>query len=83
MNGRGMALGVTAQPLLFATICNLSKPEILDGYDAIQYFGKYSVECLGMSLLSTFSAGRKAQLNDDAVNGFRDSILLSIVSLSG
>jgi hypothetical protein len=36
-----------------------------------------------MSLLSTFSARRKAELNYAAVNGFCDTILLSIVSLSG
>jgi len=95
LSGRGLALGLTIQPLLYATIGNLSGREVPDGNTLFNVMDRLGGS-VGVSLLATFfQLGEQAhasstpsatasQLAEAALHSFHDTILLlTIVSLSG
>ena len=95
LSGRGLALGLTIQPLLYATIGNLADRDVPDGNTLFNVMDRLGGS-VGVSLLATFFQLRvqsyasstplaaASQLAEAALHGFRDTILLlTLVSLSG
>jgi len=90
LSGRGLALGLTIQPLLYATIGNLEGSEVPDGNTLFNVMDRLGGS-IGISLLASFfqfseqsyisagSSGSAMQLTQAALHGFHDTILLLIV----
>jgi EmrB/QacA subfamily drug resistance transporter len=95
LSGRGLALGLTIQPLLYATIGNLTDREVPDGNTLFNVMDRFGGS-VGISLLATFFQlreqsyassgllGTAQQLAEAALRSFHDTILLlTVVSLLG
>jgi hypothetical protein len=97
LSGRGLALGLTIQPLLYATIGNLTDQEVPDGNTLFNVMDRLGGS-VGISLLATFFQFREQtyisassttsyaalQLVAAALHSFHDTILLlTIFSLVG
>ncbi len=97
LSGRGLALGLTIQPLLYATIGNLTDQEVPDGNTLFNVMDRLGGS-VGISLLATFFQFREqayisaesttspstSQLVLAALHGFHDTILLlTAISLFG
>jgi EmrB/QacA subfamily drug resistance transporter len=95
LSGRGLALGLTIQPLLYATIGNLADREVPDGNTLFNVMDRLGGS-IGVSLLATFFQLREegyasslpseptSQLTAPAFRAFKDTImLLTAVSCLG
>jgi predicted MFS family arabinose efflux permease len=95
LSGRGLALGLTIQPLLYATIGNLADHEVPDGNTLFNVMDRLGGS-VGISLLATFFQFRvqtyisesstlsSASQIAAALHGFHDAILLlTVISFIG
>ena len=89
LSGRGLALGLTIQPLLFATIGNLSGTEVPDGNTLFNVMERV-LGSVGISLFTTYfqiSEGDSAsplQAVGAALRAFHDTVvLLAVLSAVG
>ncbi|MGA2666108.1 MAG: DHA2 family efflux MFS transporter permease subunit [Nitrososphaerales archaeon] len=91
LGGRGLALGLTIQPLLTATIGDLSGPEVPDGNTLFNVMERIS-SSVGISVLATFFQlserghllSSPAQPAGAAADAFHDVVLvLAVLSLVG
>jgi EmrB/QacA subfamily drug resistance transporter len=95
LSGRGLALGLTIQPLLYATIGNLADREVPDGNTLFNVIDRLGGS-VGISLLATFfqlreqsyassaPPGATSLVAEAALHSFHDTIsLLTVASLLG
>lgn len=93
LSGRGLALGLTIQPLLYATIGRLDERDVPDGNTLFNVMDRLGGS-VGISLLASFFQSREqvysaaatttAELAEASFHGFQDTVLcLTAVSLSG